>query len=155
MMGAIKKILVYGFGNPGRQDDGLGPALAEMVEDWKQKKGFDHIRTDCNYQLNVEDALLISGFDVVIFADATVEESVIDHLFGKLDPATAEVKYTLHAANPGYIVNLCNSLYNKFPETYLVRIKGYKWEMKEGLTKKAQKNLAKAFDRLIKKLEAL
>ena len=50
------KILVYGYGNPGRQDDGLGISLVEMIEDWKNKKKLSYIETDSNYQLNIEDA---------------------------------------------------------------------------------------------------
>jgi hydrogenase maturation protease len=144
-MSSPKRTLVYGFGNPGRQDDGLGPAFAEMIEQWKKKNASDHIQADSNYQLNVEDALLISEYDVVVFADATIEKHVVDFLFEKLDPSRAEVKYTLHAASPGYILELCHSLYNKFPETWLMRLKGYEWEMQEGLTPKAAENLDKAF----------
>ena len=28
----MKKILIYGYGNPGRQDDGLGTMLVERLE---------------------------------------------------------------------------------------------------------------------------
>ena len=28
------KILVYGYGNPGREDDGLGIRFAEIIETW-------------------------------------------------------------------------------------------------------------------------
>jgi hydrogenase maturation protease len=145
-----KKLLVYGFGNPGRQDDGLGPAFAEMVEGWKKKNNADYIVTDSNYQLNVEDALEISEYDVVIFADATIEDEVEDFSLGVLDPTKAEVKYTLHAASPGYILELCHEMYQKYPETYLMRIKGYEWDFKEGLTINASNNLDKAFHYFIK-----
>jgi hydrogenase maturation protease len=154
-MNSKKKILVYGFGNPGRQDDGLGPAFAEMVEEWKKKNGFDHIHTDSNYQLNIEDALLISEFDIVVFADATIEENIKDFHFGKLDPTKAEVKYTLHAASPGYILELCQNMYNKFPETYLLRLKGYEWDLKEELTEPSKINAEKAFNFFIEQLNLL
>jgi Ni,Fe-hydrogenase maturation factor len=32
------KILVYGFGNPGRQDDGLGIFFVNEFEKWVLKK---------------------------------------------------------------------------------------------------------------------
>jgi Ni,Fe-hydrogenase maturation factor len=34
-MSAQKKILVIGFGNPGRLDDGLGPAFVREIEKFK------------------------------------------------------------------------------------------------------------------------
>ena len=32
-------ILIYGCGNPGRQDDGLGPALVAELEAWARAEG--------------------------------------------------------------------------------------------------------------------
>ena len=43
--------LVIGFGNPGRLDDGLGPALAARFE----AKGLDDVVVDADYQLTVKD----------------------------------------------------------------------------------------------------
>lgn len=151
----FKKILIYGFGNPGRQDDGLGPAFAEMMNDWCEKNTSEGISTDSNYQLNIEDALEISEYDIVIFADATTEDSVSDFNFDVLDPSKAEVKYTLHAASPAYILGLCNDLYNKFPKTYLMRIKGFEWDIKEGLTIEADNNLNMAFKHFINWIKSL
>ena len=62
------RILLLGYGNPGRRDDGLGPALAEAVE----KLDIPGVDVDSNYQLIVEDAHTIAGHDVVIFVDADV-----------------------------------------------------------------------------------
>ncbi len=141
----MKRILVYGFGNPGRQDDGLGPAFAEMVENWKNAAGLTGVDTDSNYQLNVEDAQIMSEYDLVVFADASVEEHIRDFLFDRIEACDAEVKYTLHAASPGYILELCKEIYHKQPETWLMHIHGHEWAFKEGLTEEAQKNLQLAF----------
>jgi len=67
---AFFQILIYGFGNPGREDDGLGIELARRLEDWSKKSGLPGITFDSNYQLNIEDAEVISEKDLVIFADA-------------------------------------------------------------------------------------
>ena len=55
-----RKILVYGYGNPGRQDDGLGVALVEELEQWVATEKIPGLDFDSNYQLNAEDAL--AGF---------------------------------------------------------------------------------------------
>ncbi|MCB0806761.1 MAG: hydrogenase maturation protease [Bacteroidales bacterium] len=134
-----KKILIYGYGNPGRQDDGLGNALVEDLENRARQEGLDHLFFDSNYQLNIEDAANIAEMDLVIFADASTEE-INDIDFTPVDEST-HVAFTSHAASPGYIVNLCREIYEKTPAVYLLHIKGYEWAFKEGLTAKAYKNL--------------
>jgi hydrogenase maturation protease len=141
---AFIKILIYGYGNPGREDDGLGAALVSRLEEWSKSSGYTGIEFDTNYQLNIEDAEAISGKDIVIFADASTEE-IDDYLFTEVTGET-EVSFTTHAASPGYIVQLCRDLFGKCPKVYLLHIKGYRWDFKEGLSKEAENNLQKALD---------
>ncbi len=146
------RILVYGYGNPGRQDDGLAAELIRRLDDWKHKHFLaSAISTDCNYQLNIEDAAVIFPYGLVVFADASDEE--IDDF--KLTPITpdSDISFTMHAVNPAYVVNLCREIYGNDPEAYLLHIKGYQWEMKEELTQKAVASLDKAFDFLISFLQ--
>ncbi|MBN2518914.1 MAG: hydrogenase maturation protease [Bacteroidales bacterium] len=142
------KILIYGYGNPGRQDDGLGILLAEYIEEWKNKKGLDYIKTDSNYQLNIEDAAEIAEKDIVIFADAS-QEDIKDIELTKVKPSP-EVNFSMHAVSPAFVLNLCKDIYDKTPQTYLLHIKGYEWELKEELTAQAKKNLNKAYNFLKK-----
>jgi len=133
------KILVYGYGNPGREDDGLGAELVKRLEEWAVENRFSHIEFDSNYQLNIEDADAISEKEIVIFADAStedIESFELTEVSGEHD-----VSFTTHAASPGYIVKLCNDLFNKKPEVYLLHIKGYQWDFKEGLSEQAERNL--------------
>lgn len=148
---AEHKILIYGYGNPGRQDDGLGNSFVDELEKWvneKQLKGFEF---DSNYQLNIEDAAAVAENDLVIFVDASTEE-IEDFILTQVD-ATTDVAFTSHAASPGYIVSLCRDIYNKIPPTYLLHIKGYEWAFKSGLSEKANENMGKALVYLKKKLE--
>ena len=52
-MNKTLKVLVYGYGNPGRQDDALGIEMANMIEQWAKKHKIGNIEVDTNYQLNV------------------------------------------------------------------------------------------------------
>ena len=79
------KILVYGYGNPGRQDDGLGIFLAEEVE----KRNLLSVTVDTNYQLNAEDALLASEFDVVLSAAQLAGFAGQDVSMAIVGPSTA------------------------------------------------------------------
>lgn len=139
-------ILIYGYGNPGRQDDGLGNAFVDHVEHWAKEQGLTNIAFDSNYQLNIEDAHAIAEKDLTIFVDASVED-LEDWCISKVTESSKQT-FTTHAASPGYIVDLCNNIYQKTPPTYLVHIRGFEWDFKEGLTQKAVENLNKALDHI-------
>jgi hydrogenase maturation protease len=142
---ATPHILLFGYGNPGRQDDGLGNAFVEDLEEWLKKQDFPNIEVDSNYQLNIEDADTISRKDIVIFIDASVEE-IEDFLLTRVEASDSKIEFTLHAVSAAFILDLCHKLYNRYPETYLLHIKGYEWELREGLTGPASRNLEAALD---------
>ena len=137
------QILVYGYGNPGRQDDGLGIALATQLEKWAAENQITDIRFDNNYQLNIEDAEAISNHDLVIFADAS-EEEIDDFCLSVVD-GTGKLAFTTHSASPSYILKLCQELFQKDPFVLLLHIKGYTWDFKEGLSQRAKENLQAAY----------
>jgi len=145
------RILVYGYGNPGRQDDGLGIELVKKLEKWAAENQFPNIEFDNNYQLNIEDAEVISNQDLVIFADAS-EEEIDDFCFSLVD-GTGKLAFTTHSASPGYIVKLCQELFQKEPLVLLLHIKGYAWDFKEGISPRAAENLKAAFLYVIRILE--
>ena len=145
----MKKTLIYGYGNPGRQDDALGILLADELEIFARNEGFDWLTVDSNYQLNIEDAATISAYERVIFADASKEENIESSLIHKLQPS-AQVEFTMHAVSPAFILHLCQSIYDKLPEAWLLHIRGYEWELSEGLTIKASQNLDNALNEIKK-----
>ena len=137
------EILIYGYGNPGRQDDGLGIAATQKLEAWASENQITGIEFDSNYQLNIEDADAIARKDLVIFADAS-EEDIEDFCLSRVDGSN-KVSFTTHAASPGYIVRLCKDLFQKEPLVLMLHIKGYEWAFKEGLSERAMENLDRAF----------
>ncbi len=139
------KILFYGYGNPGRQDDALGIRFIELMQTWVEKKGYKNIFFDSNYQLNIEDADTISGHDIVFFVDASMDQ-LEGFNISEVEFSNAQVEFTMHAISPGVVLSLCKQIYNKVPQTYLIHIKGYEWELEfnKGLTDKAEKNLQEA-----------
>jgi hydrogenase maturation protease len=136
------RILVYGFGNPGRQDDGLGVLLSENIEKWARDNNLECIQTDSNYQLNIEDSSRIAVFSLVIFADASLED-IEGYSFTPLKPSP-KVDFTMHSVSPAFILNLCREVYNIKPSAFLLHIKGYEWEFMKDLTGKASQNLMEA-----------
>ena len=136
------KILIYGYGNPGRQDDGLGVLLVEQINTWIELEGYTFIETDSNYQLNIEDASVINEKDLVIFADAS-KEDLEYYSFTEILP-DAKVDFTMHHVSPSFVLHLSQEIYGKIPDTFLIHVKGYEWEFMKEPTKKALDNLNRA-----------
>lgn len=141
------KILLYGYGNPGRQDDGLGIACVDQMEQWINKKRLsDRVVTDCNYQLNIEDVEAIADKGLVIFIDAS-KENIKDLMLKPLH-TSEDMSFSMHSVSPGYLLHLCQELYDYQPRAFLLHIKGYAWEINEPMTSTARKNLDKALEKL-------
>jgi hydrogenase maturation protease len=142
----MKKILIYGYGNPGRQDDGIGERFVKLTDEWIEQEQLTGISTDCNYQLNIEDAATIADFDIVVFVDASVVEEVTEFKLETIQPNDATIEFTMHAVSTSYVVDLCQKLYGKTPQAYVLHIKAYEFDFIEELTPKASENLNVAFE---------
>jgi len=136
----LNRILLYGYGNPGRQDDGLGPVLVEEIEQLQ----FPGVETDANYQPQIEDAAQIVQYDLVIFVDTTVEE-VDDFFVRRLEPAK-KITFTSHLVKPESILAMCEDMYKKIPVAWLIGVRGYEFEYSEGFTDRASVNYKRALD---------
>lgn len=135
-------ILVLGYGNPGRLDDGLGPAFAERI----QLLDLPDVTVESNYQLNVEDAELVSHFDVVVFADASVDAEAPFEL-KLMHPKPPVVGFSSHSITAESLLGLAGELFNVSPQTYAMAIRGYDFnEFGEFLSDTASENLAAAVD---------
>jgi len=107
---ATADVLLIGYGNPGRLDDGLGPALAEAMAALKP----EGVTVESNYQLTVEDAEETAHHQVVIFADASVDGAE-PFYFRRLEPA-ASTSFTTHSVEPASILGIRGYEFNEFGE---------------------------------------
>jgi hydrogenase maturation protease len=134
--------LIYGIGNIGRQDDGLGWAFIDWLEEESICPKAELMR---HYQLHLEDADLISYKKQVLFVDATkaldVESIQLENMQAKMD-----FSFSSHAISIPSIMATCRQCFEKVPEVQLLTIKGYEWELQLGLTEKAKQNLKVATD---------
>ena len=135
-----KGIAVLGYGNPGRQDDGLGPALASAIE----ALDLPNVTVDEGYQLNIEDAATLVGHDRVLFVDASMKSGEPY----EFRPVEAEeiISFSTHSIGPESVLAICEESFNQKPEAWLLAIRGYAFELGEGLTPQAEKNLEEALD---------
>ncbi|MCF7818008.1 MAG: hydrogenase maturation protease [Kiritimatiellales bacterium] len=135
--GCAISILVIGYGNPGRLDDGLGPAFAERI----QALELPGVTLESNYQLNIEDADLIAQFDVVVFADASVDAAgPFD--FQALEKKDPVIGFSSHSITAASLLGLAEELFTATPKAYTLAIRGYDFnEFGERLSAQAQSNL--------------
>jgi len=135
-------VLILGYGNPGRQDDGLGPAASERIEAlaWPNVTAYD------NYQLNIEDALDVADHDVVWFVDAA-RTGPAPFAVKAIAPA-ATLEFTSHLVRPQAILAMARQYYGARPKAYLLGIRGYEFEFVESLTLAAAGNLERAVEML-------
>jgi hydrogenase maturation protease len=136
------RVLVLGYGNPGRQDDGLGPAAAEAVE----KLDLPYVTVKINYLLNIEDAADAAEHDCVLFLDAA-ETGSEPFEVREVGPAE-ELAFTSHSVKPEVIVAICRKHFGRTPRAWLIAIRGYEFELHDGLTVAAKANLDCAINHL-------
>jgi hydrogenase maturation protease len=135
-----KGVLVYGYGNPGRLDDGLGPAL---VNELARLGPVPDLRLETAYQLQVEDAALVSAYPVVVFADACAV-CAAPYELRRIAPRD-ELEFSTHAVSPEAVLALARRHFGAEPEALLLGIRGYEFDgFGEQLSMRAARNLQAA-----------
>ncbi|MFH1732530.1 MAG: hydrogenase maturation protease [Planctomycetota bacterium] len=133
-------ILLIGFGNPGRLDDGLGPALADAIE----KLDLPGVSVEADYQLTVEDAADVARHDLVVFADADVAGPE-PFWVRRITAGGGSMSFSTHSVEPRAVLALAKDLFGAEPECYIMGIRGYEFnEFGEELSENARANLAAA-----------
>ena len=132
-----KKTLLIGIGNDGRSDDALGWLFADRFAECSD------LEVIYRYQLQVEDAELISAYERVIFVDAGVQEMETGFCFQPCLPVTS-VHFSTHKVDPGTILWLAREIYQSPVQGFVLAIQGYEWELQQGLSAKAAQHFQQA-----------
>jgi hydrogenase maturation protease len=129
-------VLVIGYGNPGRLDDGLGPAAAAAVEELH----LAGVTVESDYQLTVEDAELVSRHRLALFIDAAVSGAEPFSLQRVQEQADAS--FSSHSVNAGQVMHLAHELFAADAAGYVLGIRGYAFnDFSEQLSPPARHNL--------------
>ena len=128
-----QKILVLGFGNPAREDDGIGLAIAERICN-------TDVTVESNYQLTVEDSSTIAEFDAVVFVDASVD-SREPFTFERVKPRRSE-SFSTHSILPADVLGMSHEMFGSVAEGYMLSVRGYSFRMfTEEMTAQARENV--------------
>lgn len=132
----IPSVLVFGYGNPSRGDDALGPLLLEQL----QREQHEDIEWLTDFQLQVEHALDLKDRRLVLFVDSHLScQPPLE--FRQLHPA-CDNSYTTHAMSPAAVLQVYREIRQQEPPpSFLLSIRGTRFELGEGLTPEAAANL--------------
>ena len=138
--------LVFGWGNPSRGDDALGPlfverfeALAAIHPEWGE------VECLTDFQLQVEHALDLQGRRRVLFADASLDAATPCSL--RRISAARDASFTTHAMSPQAVLRVYTGIADgEPPPCWLLAIRGERFELGEALGEAARDNLAAALE---------
>ncbi|MFA6312522.1 MAG: hydrogenase maturation protease [Sterolibacterium sp.] len=136
--------LVFGWGNPSRGDDALGPVFVERMqhlESTHPEWGRLDFQTD--FQLQVEHALDMRGHSRVLFVDASATCPAPFSLLA-LSPAK-DASFTTHAMTPQALLHAYTELEKESPPpAWLLAIRGERFELGDALSPAAEQHLQAA-----------
>lgn len=114
------ELLVIGYGNTLRRDDGVGPRVAEAIE----ALNLPSVRTLVSQQLNPEHADPLARVRRAVFVDAAVD--LLDGVkLRPLEPGNT-TQIMAHAADPRTLLALARDVFGRSPEAWWLTIPAVK-----------------------------
>jgi len=130
-------ILVIGYGNTLRRDDGLGPLAADLVA----ARGWPGVSSLSVHQLLPELADPIASARLVVFVDIRIAD---DHDAVRVEPIRPRAGRggpTAHESNPASLLAMARAVFGRCPEAWLVSVPASDLGLGEGLSPQANRGL--------------
>ena len=138
------RIVLFGYGNPSRGDDALGPLLLERAEAWLATQPGLTVEAVADFQLQIEHALDLQGKDLALFLDADAGCTPPFTLCSVL-PAQ-DASYSTHELSPEAVLQVCCEVSGQEPPpAYILSVRGERFELGEPLSTAAARNLDEAW----------
>jgi hydrogenase maturation protease len=144
------EVLLIGYGNELRGDDGIGPHVARAIQ-VQQPGGVTVTILD---DLVPELAATIASWRVVFFVDARMnrQEEPVEVI--SLEP-TAVSNLCGHLCEPASLLSLAQALYGRAPLAWWITVAGRNFDLGERLSPEALANAKAAVTKIINLLETL
>jgi hydrogenase maturation protease len=126
-------VLVIGYGNRLRGDDGMGPRVAEAIA----ARGRPGVRVLTPRQLVPELAADLAGARLAVFVDARAGAADAGVAAVAVGPGASH-DWTTHAAAPPALLALTFSVFGRAPAAWWVTVPGWDFGLREGLSPLAQ-----------------
>ena len=135
-------MLLIGYGNELRSDDGVGPKVAAAVE----QMNLPGVQVIACHQLAPELAEIVSQARRVVFVDAAVDEPR-EVRFRPLQPAESS-QLMAHAADPKTLLAMARDVYGRYPEAWWLTIPAVNLEFGEQLSPRTRQGFEIALARI-------
>jgi hydrogenase maturation protease len=134
------RVVVFGWGNDARGDDGLGPLLLERVA----RAGWTDVRAIEDFQLQIEHALDLDGADLALFLDAG-KNTPAPFAFAEIVPHR-DLSHTTHALAPEAVLDVyARALGKAALPAFTLCVRGEQFELGQGLSPEARERLEAAW----------
>jgi hydrogenase maturation protease len=135
------RLVVFGWGNDARGDDGLGPLLLARAA----AAGWPDVTTIEDFQLQIEHALDLEGAEAALFLDAG-KDTPAPFAFAEIAPMR-NTTHSTHAIAPEAVLDVfARALGKTPPPSFTLCVRGERFELGEGLSAEAAERLEAAWD---------
>ena len=147
--GVKSKVLIIGFGNTLRRDDGVGRLVARQLASKVQATVVEA------HQLLPEHIEMLAEAECVVLVDAVIDQAPGTIHRTKLSPTDcAAPAVDHHRLGPQGLVNAARRLYSASPEVWLVTIGAARVELGEGLSPEVEASVADAVATVVELVRA-
>jgi hydrogenase maturation protease len=138
-----RSILVIGYGNPLRSDDGVGQEIAKQVAAWK----LPNVEAIAVHQLTpelveplarVESAIFVDVYPVTVYQDIQI----------RLLEASKSGITSGHWCEPQVLLAMTQALYGYHPRSWWVMVPGVNFELGDSLSLIAQQGIESTLQRI-------
>ena len=140
---ATRNILVIGYGNTLRGDDGAGQHVALAASNWK----VPGLAVEAVHQLTPDLAEPLSRADLAIFVDARLSRDGESVDVDPLDPSDT-VGPDGHTSDPRSLLAIASAVFGHHPSAWLVSVPAVDFSLREGLSATASRGAAGALARV-------
>jgi len=147
----MRRVLIIGYGNPLRADDGFGwraaRRLAELLRD-------EPIEILALHQLTPELAEPISRADLIIFIDASHDGQPGSWNCEPLELSTTDGDSLAHHFTPGGLLAYVQAIFKVSPVAQVVSVAGESFAYREQLTARLETALPQVVEHVRKEIAA-
>jgi hydrogenase maturation protease len=140
----MTRVVLFGYGNPSRGDDALGPLLLERAEAWLTKRPELDVRVVADFQLQIEHALDLDECDLALFVDADASCPAPCAL-SRVTP-TQDASYSTHELTPEAVLHVRRQVGGvEPPPAFVLRVRGKSFDLGAPLSPAATMHLELAW----------
>lgn len=138
-----RSVLLIGYGNPLRCDDGVGQEIAKQVAAW----GMPNVEAIAVHQLTPELVEALAKVEVAIFVDAYL--ATVDQEVQVRSLEVARSGMTLgHWCEPQVLLAMTQVLYSRHPQAWWVMVPGVDFELGDLLSPMARQGMESALQHI-------